>query len=169
MMPIENIVEEYGIKIRSLAMKVTKCPADAEEVYQDALMRVYENQASFKGDSKFSSWVYQVAYNEALGKLRKRKAGIQKSTCSLNELDGGIENMFASNDDTYKNLELRQLLQKAISRLPEEYRESFLLHDVHGMNSDEVAAKLSLTKATVKTRLRRARLQLRNLLVHANK
>ena len=164
----QEIVSRYTQKVYNLAMRLTRNVEDAEEVLQDVFVTVYNKIDMFEGKSQFSSWLYRVTANTAFMKLRKRKAA---ETVSFEEVSSHIAENFAGKAPEDSNIEhmsckheLRSLLDQAIAKLPEEYKNIFVLRDVDGMSNEEVGEILSLTVPAVKSRLHRARLLLRKKL-----
>jgi len=131
-------------------------------------MTAYENLPKFKGNSSFSTWLYRIATNFALMKMRKEK-GKKVSDSRLIEMTGhayetAMPDWSESPVHHLKNQELKEVLDKAINSLPPRYRSVFVLHDIEGLGIAEVAEILSLSKPAVKTRSHRSRLYLREKL-----
>lgn len=164
----EMLVTRYSDKVYSLASRMTRNPEDAEEVLQDVFITVYRKIKSFEGKSSFSSWLYRVAVNASLMKIRKRK---QDRSISMEEAMPDDQNslLLRSHEEdeldhqTLRN-EVREALHSAIEKLPDEYRPVFILRDVDGLTSKEVGKILNLTIPAVKSRLHRSRLMLRKKL-----
>jgi len=165
----EEIVSRYESKVFNLAMRFTRNQEDAEEVLQDVFTTIYKKLAGFEGKSAFSSWLYRIIVNAAFMKLRKRK---QNTTVSIEDLAPAVkqycierEGVTESRSDTLTmNKELRDRVQGAIDRLPEQYRAVFVLRDVDGLTNQEVSEILDLSIPAVKSRLHRSRLMLRRKL-----
>jgi RNA polymerase sigma-70 factor (ECF subfamily) len=145
--------------------------ADAEDAAQDAVLKAFTNLAKFRGDSKFITWLIRIATNEALMKLRKERH--QKLHDSLDEprKDGDgdyIPRDFADwreiPSEAVQKKELRQALSRAVASLTPKHREVFVLRDVHHFTIAETAQMLGVRQSAVKTRLMRARLQMRDAL-----
>lgn len=164
----QEIMSRYTQKVYNLAMRLTRNVEDTEEVLQDVFITVYNKIHMFEGKSQFSSWLYRVTANTAFMKLRKRKnaeilsfdevgSQIQETLVGTSSEDCDIDYMSTKH-------ELRTLLESSISRLPEEYKNIFILRDVDGLSNEEVAETLALTVPAVKSRLHRARLILRKRL-----
>jgi RNA polymerase sigma-70 factor (ECF subfamily) len=166
---LTELVSRYGRKIFRLARHITQNDQDAEDVLQDTFLKAYSRLDQFQGNSKFYTWLVRIAVNEALMRLRRRKGS---HTVSLDEEletgDGSIPREIASEEDdpeqSYGREELRESLERAIDSLAEAYRAVFLLRDVEGFSTEDTAAMLGLSVSAVKSRLLRARLQLRNKL-----
>jgi len=166
----EELVARYEAKVFNLAMRFTRNQQDAEEVLQDVFSTVYTKIDGFRGQSAFSSWLYRIIVNAAFMKLRKRK---QHTATSLEDLTPTIRQRCLEGDPSAQgrsdsisiNRELRETLEQAISRLPEDYRAVFILRDVDGLSNQEVSQILDLTIPAVKSRLHRSRLMLRKKLL----
>ena len=164
-----ELVNQYERKIFRLAKHITNSDEDAEEVLQEAFLKAYEHLGEFQGNSKFYTWLVRIAVNESLMKLRKRKAD---RTVSLDEtVDTGEETVVreiavweGNPEDRYSQEELRGILDKAIQSLRPAFRTVFVLRDVEDLSTEETAAALDLSVPAVKSRLLRARLQLREKL-----
>ena len=145
--------------------------ADAEDAAQEAVLKAFTNLAKFRGDSKFSTWLVRIATNEALMKLRKQRH--QKLHDSLDERLEGEEGDYVPRDfadwreipsEALQKKELRQALSRALASLTPKHRAVFVLRDVQHFTIEETAQLLGIRKSAVKTRLLRARLQMRDAL-----
>jgi len=169
-----TLVNRYNRKIFRLAKNITQNDEDAEDVLQDAFLKAYTHLDSFHGDSKFYTWVVRIAVNEALMKLRKRRSD---KTVSLDEeIDTGEEQVTreiavwdGDPEQKYGQTELRQILDEAIQNLKPAFRVVFQLRDVEELSTEETAEALDLSIPAVKSRLLRARLQLRERLTRVFK
>jgi RNA polymerase sigma-70 factor, ECF subfamily len=163
------LLRRYEGKIFRLAMNITQNREDAEDVLQEAFLKAYEHLDQFQGNSKFYTWVVRIAVNQALMKLRKRRSD---RAVSLDEqIDTGedtvVREIAAWDPDPeqrYSQEELQGILTGAIDELAPIYRTVFTLRDVDGLSTEETAEALDLTVPAVKSRLLRARLQLRDKL-----
>jgi len=163
-----ELVNRYERRIFRLAKHITQNEEDAEDVLQDAFLKAYEHVGGFQEQSKFYTWLVRIAVNEALMKLRKRRSG---KVFSLDEaVDTGEETVareIAVWDDPeqrYSQKELRAILQQAIDGLAPIFRTVFVLRDVDELSTEETASVLGISIPAVKSRLLRARLQLRDKL-----
>jgi RNA polymerase sigma-70 factor, ECF subfamily len=165
----EVLLERYERRIFRLAQNVTQNREDAEEVVQDAFFRAFTHLGSFQGESRFSTWLTRIAINEALIKLRRRRP-----TVSLDD-EGGSENdsLVRELDDwgpsperEYSRWELQQILSEAMGQLSPGLRLVTQLRDVEQFSTEETAQILGLSVSAVKSRSRRARLTLREILNH---
>ncbi|MCO6429599.1 MAG: sigma-70 family RNA polymerase sigma factor, partial [Deltaproteobacteria bacterium] len=149
-------------------LRITRNQEDTEEIMQDVFVTVYRKVNRFEGKSAFSSWLYRITVNTAFMKLRKRK---QHNAVSMEEISPTVRNNWIGNRSEYCDIdfisskhELRLALEKAIERLPDEYKTIFLLRDVDGLSNQEVGEILHITVPAVKSRLHRSRLMLRKKL-----
>lgn len=164
-----QLVNRYERKIFRLAKHITQNEEDAEDVLQDTFLKAYEHLGEFQEQSKFYTWLVRIAVNEALMKLRKRKSG---KIFSLDDAVDTGEEMVAREiavwDDNpeqrYSQEELRAILQQAIDGLAPIFRTVFILRDVDELSTEETASALGISVPAVKSRLLRARLQLRDKL-----
>lgn len=169
MISFEELVERYETKVNNLAMRLTRNSEDAEEVLQDVFITVYRKIAGFEGKAKFSSWLYRITVNAAFMKLRKRR---QEQNVSLDEMmphiqnkaTGYLSNLSCRGDTNALNNEVREALESAIAKLPDDYRAVFVLRDIDGLSNKEVGEILDLSIPAVKSRLHRSRLMLRRRL-----
>lgn len=164
-----DLVRRYERKIYRLAKHITQNDEDAEDVLQETFLKAYEHLGEFQGASKFYTWIVRIAVNESLMKLRKRKSD---RTVSLDEsIDTGEETVVReiavwedNPEQRYSQDELRDILEKAIDSLRPAFRTVFVLRDVEELSTEETASLLNLSIPAVKSRLLRARLQLREKL-----
>lgn len=157
----EEILSRYSGKVFSLASRLTRNPEDAEEVLQDVFTTVHRKLKNFEGKSTFSSWLYRVTVNASFMKLRKRR---QLRSVAFEDVAGEIEDSLLArtgDDQSAESIALRnqliQVLQSAISSLPEDFRAVFVLRDIDGLSSKEVSKVLQITVPAVKSRLHRSR------------
>ncbi len=163
------LLRRYEGKIFRLAMNITQNREDAEDVLQESFLKAYEHLDQFLGNSKFYTWIVRIAVNQALMKLRKRRSD---RAVSLDEqIDTGedtvVREIAAWDPDPeqrYSQEELHEILSTAIDELAPIYRTVFTLRDVDGLSTEETAEALDLSVPAVKSRLLRARLQLRDKL-----
>jgi RNA polymerase sigma-70 factor (ECF subfamily) len=166
----EELVDRYEDKIFRLAFRFVRNETEAKEIVQDTFLLVWRKLDTFKGDAQFGSWLYRVATNAALMRLRAQRRHPEVSTEELpidyldnyGQLPAAGENWAKRPDDELQSDELRRRIQKAVDELPEIYRTVFLIRDVEGLSTEETAEVLEISIPTVKTRLHRARLALRD-------
>lgn len=165
-----ELLRPYERAIYVAAVSILNNQADAEEVAQEAVLKAFQNLSSFRGESKFSTWIIQITINEARMKLRKDRRHLYESVDEQQESDEG--DYFPKDyadwrpvpSEALERKELRQALQKGIASLAPKYREVFVLRDVQNISICETAKMLGISEANVKTRLLRARLQMRDVL-----
>ncbi|MCU1306191.1 MAG: polymerase, sigma-24 subunit, RpoE [Candidatus Angelobacter sp.] len=165
----EQLIKKYDRNVFRIAQHITQNREDAEDVVQDAFLKAYQNLKQFQGNSKFYTWLVRIAVNEALMKLRKRKTS---KTVSMDEdvetEDGSVPREVAdwspNPEQLFRQAELSDILAKTIQGLPTGFRTVFVLRDVEGLSTEETAETLGLSVPAVKSRLLRARLQLRERL-----
>jgi RNA polymerase sigma-70 factor (ECF subfamily) len=164
---VADLASAYAPKIHQLAFRYVKNWEDAEEVTQDVLMKVYRKIDAFRGDAALSSWIYRITFNTAMSRLRTGRAARQSEQVQevTNELGGRapIEAIDWSSmaDDEALRAELRKRLIEALKYLPSVYRIPVLLRDIRGLSTEEASAVLHVKPQTLKSRLHRGRLILR--------
>ncbi len=165
-----ELVRPYERAVYVSAVSILNNPADAEEVAQEAVLKAFMNLKTFRGESKFSTWLIQITINEARMKLRKDHRHLYDSTDEAMQDDSGdywpkdYADWRPIPSEALERKELRQALQKGIASLAPKYREVFILRDVQNLSIEETARVLGITEANVKVRLLRARLQMRDAL-----
>jgi len=164
-----ELLQRYERKIFRLALHITQNREDAEDVLQETFLKAYQHLDQFQGQSKFYTWIVRIAVNQALMKLRKRKS--DRSVSLDDTIDTGEDTVareIAAWDENpeqqYGREELNQILTSAVDGLTPIYRAVFVLRDVDGLSTEETAEALELSVPAVKSRLLRARLQLRDKL-----
>ena len=166
----EQLVTRYGDRAHRLAIRITGSEQDAEEVVQDALWAVIRRIDTFRGDAAFGSWVYRIVANGAYQKLRRRRGRAVALDDVLPFFDergrhvGPMADWSGRDAEESVQTEFRIILTSAIEELPDAFRVVLMLRGVEGRSYREVAGALSLTVATVKSRVHRARLLLRKRL-----
>jgi RNA polymerase sigma-70 factor (ECF subfamily) len=164
-----ELVKHYDRRIFRMAKQITQNDDDAEDVLQETFFKAYSHLDSFQGNSKFYTWLVRIAVNEALMKLRKRRAD---RTVPLDEpIDTGEDAVIReiavwdeNPEESYSREELARILDQAVESLKPAYRTVFILRDIEEMSIEETAQILNLSISAVKSRLLRARLQLREKL-----
>ena len=163
-----ELVHLHSSKVYGVSLKILKNREDAEDNLQNVLCKAYRSIRNFQGNSKISTWLYRIAINEALMKLRKRRP----NQVSLDEplTDGEdpifreIEDWGPSPEKKFAQTELNEILTQVIGELEPIFRVVFLLRDVEGISTEETAQILGISVPAVKSRLLRARLKLRQRL-----
>ena len=165
-----ELMKPYEKAVYFAARSVVNNPADAEEVAQEAVLKAFNNLSRFRLESKFSTWLVQITINEARMRLRKERRHRYESIDEQAKDDEGdyIPKDFADWRDIpseeLQRKELRDALERAMAALGSKYREVLICRDVQHISIAETAQILGITEASVKTRLLRARLQLRDAL-----
>lgn len=165
----EELVKRYDRNVFRIAQHITQNREDAEDVVQDAFLKAYSNLDQFQGQSKFYTWLVRIAVNEALMKLRRRRP---ERTVSLDQevqteedsMPREVADWSPNPEQQYSQAELHDILSRTINGLPAGFRTVFVLRDVEGLSTEETAEALNLSVPAVKSRLLRARLQLRERL-----
>lgn len=166
-----RIFEEYAPRVYHLVRRLLGNAADAEDVTQDVFLQVVRKLPTFRGEAEFSTWLYRIAVNAALAYRRKRAL---RAASPLPELLGDfredghhrvpVRRWMSQPNHLALDREAHQLIEAAITRLPEGYRDVYVLADVEELANDEIADMLGLSVAAVKSRLHRARLLMRKAL-----
>jgi RNA polymerase sigma-70 factor (ECF subfamily) len=162
-----ELVHRHEHRVYTLALGMLHNPADAEDILQETFISALRGLANFRGDASFATWLYRIAYNATLMKLRKASPAF-----SLDETVEGDENDLPreladwSHDpvDAALNQETRAVMDQAIAALSPGARAVFIMRDVDGLSTEETAAALGISVEAVKVRLHRARLALREYL-----
>jgi RNA polymerase sigma-70 factor (ECF subfamily) len=164
-----ELVTHYERRVFRMAKQITQNDDDAEDVLQETFLKAYTHLDNFQGNSKFYTWLVRIAVNEALMKLRKRRSD---KTVPLDEpINTGEDEMVReiavwdeNPEESYSREELSSVLNEAIESLKPAYRTVFVLRDIEELSIEETAEALNLSISAVKSRLLRARLQLREKL-----
>lgn len=164
-----DLVEHYERRVFRMAKQITQNEEDAEDVLQETFLKAYSHLEDFQGNSKFYTWLVRIAVNEALMKLRKRRS--DKTVPLDDPIDTGedvvVREIAVWDDDPeqkYSREELGEILNEAIQSLKPAYRTVFVLRDIEELSIEETSEALGLSISAVKSRLLRARLQLREKL-----
>jgi RNA polymerase sigma-70 factor (ECF subfamily) len=174
----EELIGRHEEKVYRIAMRFTRNETDAAEILQETFLSAWRNLEGFQGKAQFASWLYRVAVNAALMLLRSQKRHPQVAVEDVTPEALGEAAKDASPglgagtdwsrrpDEQFQSEELRHQIQQAVDRLPESQRSVFLMRDVDGLSTEETGELLNLSIPTVKTRLHRARLALREAITH---
>lgn len=164
----DELVRRYQDKVFRLCFKILRNEDDAAEALQDAFLSAFRGLRNFKVESTFSTWLYRIATNASLMKYRKRRDGhisLEQSQSSYEDSEPmSIPDWSTQPVEDLLTGELNEVLTAGIQRLNEDLRTVFVLRDIVGKSNAEVAEDLHLTVAAVKSRLHRARIELRNRL-----
>ena len=164
---VRAIMQANNRRLYRLARGVLRNDGEAEDVVQEAYVRAFTHLESFRGDSSLSTWLSRIAMNEALGRLRRQRPGVELSSLPQGVLEAQIIQfpLMSAADDPEKSMaqrEIQHVVEGAIDELPEPFRIVFITRVLEGMNVEETAEILDLKPETVKTRLHRARAMLRD-------
>lgn len=160
----EELVGRHASGVYHLGLKMLHNPPDAEEVLQDTFLSAYTHLNDFRHQASFKTWLYRIAANQALTRLRKDKKKLELWLDEENAPEVPATDLATDPEAMAEQQELRRRLLQAVDALPPAYRAVFWLRDVEGLSTQEVADVLDLEIPNVKTRLLRARLKLRELL-----
>ena len=164
-----ELVRPYERRLFAAAVAILKNEADAEDAVQEATLKALANIRQFRAEARFSTWLIQITVNEALMRKRRERTIAMEAIDDNREEDGE----YAPRDfadwreipsEALERKEVRQKLADALATLDHKYREVFVLRDMEQLNIEETAEALGISVASVKTRLLRARLMLRDLL-----
>jgi RNA polymerase sigma-70 factor (ECF subfamily) len=158
----EQLVAEYAERLYNLALRITGVAADAEDAVQEAFARAYRYREQFRGAANPRTWLYRIAVNAALQRVRER-APREYLEEPLGEQQELVDWTVRSEDPAVA-AELRQQLEEALSSLPPELRATIVLRDIEGLSTREAADLLEIGEAAFKSRLHRARVLLRERL-----
>lgn len=168
----EKLMKKYEKKVYSLCYRFTGNYDDANDLAQETFIKLYNSISKFKGKSAFSTWLYRVTTNVCLDELRKRKNNLPLSLDNPQENEEGDEIYLNPPDQSYnpeiiaeKN-DLKQIVHKGIGRLPEQQRIIIILREMEELSYEEISEILDLSIGTVKSRLNRARKNLKQILTH---
>lgn len=162
---VRAIMQANNRRLYRLARGILRNDGEAEDVVQETYVRAFTHLDQFRGDSTLSTWLSRIAMNEALGRLRRQRPGVALSSLPQGVLEAQIIQFpRAAADDPEKSMaqrEIQQVVEHAIDELPDAFRLVFITRVIEGMNVEETAEILDLKPETVKTRLHRARIMLR--------
>ena len=166
---VRALTQRYNRRLFRVARSILRDDAEAEDVVQEAYVRAFTGLDLFRGDASFGTWITRIAMNEALGRLRRRRPTVDWESYGENRAQTQIIDFplsAASNDpeQTMAQSEIRAVLEHAIDELPDAFRAVFVARIVEGMSVEETADLYGLKPETVKTKLHRARLLLRETL-----
>lgn len=165
-----RLVEADQNKIYTLALRLTGHPEDAADLAQEAFLRAWRSLPSFQGDSSFSTWLYRLASNLCIDFLRREKRRKSAAAVSLDDEEENApplevpDHRFTPESELERR-ELRAAVARGLSQLSDDHRQVLVLRELDGLSYAEIAARLELEEGTVKSRIARARLALRNILL----
>jgi RNA polymerase sigma-70 factor (ECF subfamily) len=171
---VKELAERYSHRIYQMALRHMKNPEDAEEVTQDVLMKVYRKADRFRGDAALSSWIYRITFNTAMSRLRTHKAqraaeqerdrAARSVSFEQREAPKQPVDWSRMPDEELLRAQLREAVTAALAEIPEIYRVPVMLRDIEGLTTEEASHRLHVKDQTLKSRLHRGRLMLRERL-----
>lgn len=165
-----DLIRPYERMVYLTILTMVRSEVEAEDAAQEAMINAFRHLKSFRGDSKFSTWLVTIAMNEARQRLRRSKANIQESLDEEKEEHEGDFTPAVLTDwreipsEALEKKEMRQKLREAVEQLPPKYREVLVLRDLEELNQEETAKALGISITLVKVRLHRARMMLQKML-----
>jgi RNA polymerase sigma-70 factor (ECF subfamily) len=164
-----DLIRPYERSVYRMAFSFMKNESDAEDVAQEAFLRAFRKLADFRGQAKFSTWLISITLNEARGRLRRQSLVRMESLDQTPEEGGHVSPALLRDwrevpSEALERKEIREMLREAIGGLAPIYREIVLLRDLEELSVEETATALAISVASVKTRLRRARIMLQKVL-----
>lgn len=171
---VAELARDYGAKMYQLALRYTRNKEDAEEVVQDVLLKVRDKIDAFRGDAALSSWIYRITFNTAMSRLRATRStrmhevpdepiGTHDDLAPRTLEPADWSNL---GDDLVHRRQMRDALRVAVAELPAIYREPVILRDLRGLSTEEASRQLKVKDQTLKSRLHRGRLILRDRLAN---
>lgn len=166
---IETIFRKYKDKIYRLALSISRNDKDAEDIVQNTFLKIIKNLSNFRNESRISTWIYKIAYNETLMVLRKKNRQFRLSSYLKKDAARRTLGLFINwsklPDKQLLDNEFKERLDNAIKQMPIQYRMPLLLNNVEGLSLKDSAHILGLRLNSLKTRLHRARLMIKSELV----
>jgi RNA polymerase sigma-70 factor (ECF subfamily) len=164
-----ELIRPYERRVYSATLAILRNPADAEDAAQEAILKAFRYVRQFRAESRFSTWLIQIAVNEARMRRRKEHAEVMEPIADRRDDEGNYTPRDFADwreipSESLERKEIREKLAQALGMLGEIYREVFVLRDMQHLSIEETAQSLGISVASVKTRLLRARLMLRDLL-----
>lgn len=161
-----ELVSRYQTRLYNAALRLVHSPDDAADVVQDAFLSAYQALHTFKGDAEFFTWLYRITFNAAISLKRKKRPVI---SLDANSQDSGFgpddQSEYVKPGAALERSEDERKLSAAIAKLSPEHREVLLMKDIDGLKYEDIAEVLGVPIGTIRSRLHRARLELRDLLV----
>ena len=163
----EELVRQYEKRVYAVALRSSGSPEDAADIMQEVFLRAWRSIESFRGDSGFSTWLFRITMNLCVDHARHKNAQPQTQPLVVGEEDAErpIPDTAPTPEEHLENSELGRELAAALDEVSEEHRRIVLLRDVSGLSYTEIAEVLEISEGTVKSRLSRARIALRTILL----
>jgi RNA polymerase sigma-70 factor (ECF subfamily) len=155
----ELLIEGYSDRLYSIALRITDSAEDAEDAVQDAVLSAYQSWAQFRGEARGTTWLYRIVVNAALERVRRRHREDYLTATGYEE--ASVVDWSEDLARRVEDADLREMLERGITLLPDELRVALVLRDVEGLSTTDSAAILDLSEAALKSRLHRARVLLR--------
>jgi RNA polymerase sigma-70 factor, ECF subfamily len=160
-----RLIQPYELSVYRIALSFVRNETEAEDVAQEAFLKAFRDLTTFRGESKFSTWLISITLNEARRRLRRQSTVRMESLDESPEEGGKISPALLRDwreipSEALERSELRALLQKAIEELAPIYREVLVLRDIEELSIEETASALAISISSVKVRLHRARIML---------
>lgn len=160
-----ELVSRYQARLYNSALRLVPTPEDAADVVQDSFLSAYQALHTFKGDAEFFTWLYRIAFNTAISLKRKKRPSVSLESYARDTgLDPDDPSEYVKPSAALERTEDERHLHDAIARLSPEHRDVLVLKDLDGMKYEEIAVVLGVPIGTIRSRLHRARLELRDLL-----
>jgi RNA polymerase sigma-70 factor (ECF subfamily) len=161
-----ELVSRYQARLYNAALRLVLTPDDAADVVQDAFLNAYLSLHSFKGDAEFFTWLYRIAFNAAISLKRKKRPSVSlEANAGEARIDPVDPSDYVRPGVALERTEDERQLAAAIARLSPEHREVLLMKDIDGLKYEDIADILRVPIGTIRSRLHRARIELRDLLV----
>ncbi len=165
----EQLIEKYEKKAYNIALRILKNPDDAMDISQEAFIKVFKSIKTFKQESSFSTWLYRIVTNTCMDFLRKNSNKVYSIDSPIQTDEGDfsreIEDKSNSTEELFERKMTKELVHKSIDKLEHEHRIIVILRDIEGFSYKEIAKILNCTLGTVKSRLSRARDNLRDIIL----
>ena len=164
-----ELVSRYQSRLYNAALRLADTPEDTADVVQDTFLSAFQSLRSFKGDAEFFTWLYRIAFNNAISLKRKKKPTLSLDAGSDGEANREAREVADRSDYVKTGAALERteevaLLHAALARLSSEHRDVLVMKDIDGLKYEEIAEVLGVPIGTIRSRLHRARLELRELL-----
>ncbi len=160
-----ELVSRHQARLYNAVIRLVDSPEDAADVVQEAFLNAYQSLRSFKGDSEFYTWLYRIAFNSAISQKRKKRVAVSLDVVGVDGvIDPDDPSDYVKPGAALQRSEDERILQNALNRLSHEHREVLILKEIEGLRYEEIAEVLGVPIGTIRSRLHRARLELRDLL-----
>lgn len=156
----EQLIVAHAAALQRMLRRVLGSNADAEEVLQETFLKAWRAIERFRGEAKFSTWLYRIALNEA---KRRQAYNAHRSALPIDDVMLELPDLSAGPAALAESAELKAFIEQCVAELPANYREAVVLRDVEGLSNEEAAAVLELDLRNFKSRLHRGRMAIRHL------